>query len=218
VGIAGPGVGRNGVVGPTPQQSPTTTAAGQNGLPTLTVPAASGPGLWVEETDIRPTLLSLVGLKDDYRSDGVVLSGIMAHQPNGVPFADVAELADTSRQLIRSGRSRPTRTGSDRHPASDPVPSLPAPAPSMTTPPGSRAPRTTRARAGTVRGRRTTIRLDAATTPTRRAGASRGCPGTGAPRGGTGPNTRTRTSLAAGPPVQADFGYGRIERRQDRTR
>ena len=70
-GFAGPGVARRGLVGPDPRHGPTSTAAGQNGLPTLTVPdASSGP--WAEETDVRPTLLSLAGLRDDYLSDGTV--------------------------------------------------------------------------------------------------------------------------------------------------
>ncbi len=38
------------------------------------MPQASGVGTWVEETDLRPTLLHLVGLTDDYASDGRVIS------------------------------------------------------------------------------------------------------------------------------------------------
>jgi hypothetical protein len=79
VGFAGKGVARRGLVGPDPRHGATSTAAGQNGLPTLTVPQASS-GPWVEETDVRPTLLSLAGLRDDYLSDGTVLSLITGHR------------------------------------------------------------------------------------------------------------------------------------------
>jgi hypothetical protein len=82
-GFAGPGVAKRGIVGPGPAHGPTATAAGQNGLPTLTVPQASGRRTWAEETDIRPTLLTLTGLHDDYLSDGVPLTGILAHRGDG---------------------------------------------------------------------------------------------------------------------------------------
>jgi hypothetical protein len=74
------------------------TAAGQNGLPTLTVPQASNRRAWAEETDIRPTLLSLVGLRDDYLSDGAVLTKILAQRGS----EDVDELAAAYRQLNSS--------------------------------------------------------------------------------------------------------------------
>ena len=78
-GFVGPGVAHRGLVGPDPAHGPTASAAGQNGDPSLTVPAAS-QGYWAEETDIRPTLLHLVGLRDDYLSDGAVLGGILSHR------------------------------------------------------------------------------------------------------------------------------------------
>jgi hypothetical protein len=46
---------------------------------THTVPQASTQGTWVEETDIRPTLLYLVGLHDDYQSDGHVITQALAN-------------------------------------------------------------------------------------------------------------------------------------------
>src|SRR5207302_3048926 len=48
--------------------------------------ALAGPGvarrgvdnsLWVDETDIRPTILALTGLRDSYRHDGRVLSEVL---------------------------------------------------------------------------------------------------------------------------------------------
>jgi hypothetical protein len=80
-GLVGPGVAHLGLVGPDPAHGATATAAGQNGSPTLTVPDAS-QGLWVEEVDIRPTLLALAGLHDDYLSDGAVIPGIRSDRGN----------------------------------------------------------------------------------------------------------------------------------------
>jgi hypothetical protein len=97
-GFTGPGVAHKGLVGAGPQQGPTATAAGQNGLPTLTVPQA-GRAAWAEETDIRPTLLSLTGLRDDYISDGAVLTGITAHPGSA---KEVDALAAMYRQLNSS--------------------------------------------------------------------------------------------------------------------
>jgi hypothetical protein len=68
--LVGPGVAARGVDGPEP------AAGNQPSDPNSrrTVPQASRVGTWVEETDLRPTLLHLVGLKDDYPTDGRVIS------------------------------------------------------------------------------------------------------------------------------------------------
>jgi type II secretory pathway pseudopilin PulG len=87
VGVAGKGAAVNGVDGPEP------AAGNQPSDPesTNTVPEASQVGTWVEETDIRPTMLQLLGLKDDYRSDGHVIGQALAKAPKG--FAATEELA-----------------------------------------------------------------------------------------------------------------------------
>jgi hypothetical protein len=84
-GLVGPGIAHKGLLGPDPSHGATSTADGQNGSPALTVPGASS-GLWVEETDIRPTLLSLAGLRDDYLSDGAVITRILTghRDTNGI--------------------------------------------------------------------------------------------------------------------------------------
>jgi hypothetical protein len=69
-GMAGPGVAVNGIDGPQPPGG--NQASDPNGL--HTVPQASTVGTWVEETDLRPTLLYLAGLSDDYQSDGHVIA------------------------------------------------------------------------------------------------------------------------------------------------
>jgi hypothetical protein len=97
-GLVGPGIAKQGLIGPDPSHGATATAAGQNGQPSLTVPQASTTGPWVDEADIRPTLLSLVGLRDDYLSDGAVLTDVMT----GRQDSRVADLAAAYRQLNSS--------------------------------------------------------------------------------------------------------------------
>jgi hypothetical protein len=75
VGFAGKGVNVAGVNGPEPfQGNQPSDPESQN-----TVPQASTQGTWVEETDIRPTMLYLTGLTDDYQSDGHVISQALAN-------------------------------------------------------------------------------------------------------------------------------------------
>jgi hypothetical protein len=71
--LVGPGVAFRGVDGPQPAEG--NQAHDPNS--TATVPQASRVGTWVEETDLRPTLLQLVGLRDDYPSDGRVISQVL---------------------------------------------------------------------------------------------------------------------------------------------
>ncbi len=70
VGIAGKGVAVNGLDGPAPADGNQPSDPES----TNTVPEASRVGTWVEETDIRPTMLYLLGLQDDYASDGHVIT------------------------------------------------------------------------------------------------------------------------------------------------
>jgi len=87
VGFAGKGVAVNGVDGPGPAQGNQPSDPESHN----TVPEASKVGTWVEETDIRPTMLNLVGLKDDYQSDGHVISQALKTVPG--PLKAVQELA-----------------------------------------------------------------------------------------------------------------------------
>jgi len=75
LGLAGPGVKNNGIT----------------------------DSVWSDHTDIRPTLLSLVGLQDDYRSQGRVLAEDLHHWalPNGVEDGgdEFAELARAYKRI-----------------------------------------------------------------------------------------------------------------------
>jgi hypothetical protein len=96
VGIAGPGVAKNGVDGPQPADSSQV----HDPESTATVPDASKVGTWVEETDIRPTMLYLLGLKDDYQSDGHVITQALTSVPPAL--AATADLAKGYDQLNSS--------------------------------------------------------------------------------------------------------------------
>jgi hypothetical protein len=80
VGMTGPGVANHGLDGP----GPAGGNESQDPNSTHTVPEASQHGTWVEETDIRPTLLYLLGLRDDYESDGHVIAQALKHVPRGI--------------------------------------------------------------------------------------------------------------------------------------
>ena len=95
-GIVGPGVARQGIDGPAP--------AGGNEShdpnSTNTVPDASGQGTWVEEADLRPTLLHLAGLTDDYQTDGRVISQVLRSQSSAL--RDTEDLAAAYQQINSS--------------------------------------------------------------------------------------------------------------------
>jgi hypothetical protein len=81
--FVGPGVRNRGVDGPTPEQS--NQASDPNS--TRTVPQASRKGTWVEEVDLRPTMLHLLGLTDDYATDGQVISQVLRHPSDALTGA-----------------------------------------------------------------------------------------------------------------------------------
>jgi hypothetical protein len=96
VGIAGKGVAVNGVDGPQPPDGNQPSDPES----TNTVPEASQVGTWVEEADIRPTMLYLTGLHDDYQTDGQVISQALAN-PNSV-LGQVSEVGALYRQINSS--------------------------------------------------------------------------------------------------------------------
>jgi hypothetical protein len=72
--FVGPGVRHLGVDGPRPANSPEVKDPNGGGL----VPAYSRVGTWADETDVRPTILHLAGVTDDYVMDGRVISQILS--------------------------------------------------------------------------------------------------------------------------------------------
>jgi hypothetical protein len=87
VAMAGPGVAVRGVDGPQPADGNQAHDPEANN----TVPEASKVGTWVEEASIRPTMLYLLGLTDDYQTDGHVITQALSSVP--ASLAATAELA-----------------------------------------------------------------------------------------------------------------------------
>jgi hypothetical protein len=79
VAFVGPGVKNLGLDGPAANAGATSSGpdSGQ-----IVVADDHFPGPWVDETDIRPTIMYLTGLQDDYEHDGRVITQILA-VPNG---------------------------------------------------------------------------------------------------------------------------------------
>jgi len=99
LGLVGPGVKTLGVDGSAPDAGP--SSAGPNSGQ-ITVPASGTTGTWLDETDIRPTLLYLAGLHDDYQSDGRVISEILASPRRGIGSRPVEALGQCYKQLNSS--------------------------------------------------------------------------------------------------------------------
>ncbi|HEY4410085.1 MAG TPA: hypothetical protein VGO87_09390, partial [Acidimicrobiia bacterium] len=93
LGMAGPGVAHRGLDGP-PATHLVTQEAG--------VPANSTVGTWVDHTDIRPTMLALAGLKDDYTPDGRVLVENLTAKPGHSADPLYQPLATCYKQLNAS--------------------------------------------------------------------------------------------------------------------
>jgi hypothetical protein len=102
--FAGPGVANLGIDGPTPEQSNES----QDPNSTRTVPEASTRGTWVEEVDLRPTMLWLLGLRDDYTSDGSVISQLLADPTPAL--TDAAALTAAYQQINSSVGALSTAT------------------------------------------------------------------------------------------------------------
>jgi hypothetical protein len=99
VGFVGPGVKNLGLDGSPPADGP-NSAGPDSGQ---TVVANSGTtGTWVDETDIRPTEMYLLGLKDDYEHDGRVITHILSNPNSALSGPGVAALGACYKQLNSS--------------------------------------------------------------------------------------------------------------------
>ena len=99
LGIAGPGVKHLGLDGDTPSEGP-NSAGPDSGQ--VTVPGSGTKGTWIDETDIRPTLLYLTGLKDDYQTDGHVITQVLTSPTSALRPAAVTALGACYKQLNSS--------------------------------------------------------------------------------------------------------------------
>ena len=97
--FAGPGVRHLGLDGQAPGTGP--NSAGQDSGQ-VTVPGSGTTGTWMDETDIRPTLMYLTGLKDDYEHDGRVVTEILSSPNSALGAPGVAALGACYKQLNSS--------------------------------------------------------------------------------------------------------------------
>ena len=100
LGIVGPGVAHKGVDGSSAAEGP--SSAGADNANGGTVPQIANPGTWADHTDIRPTILALTGLKDDYTDDGRVLVEDLTVSPGKTGQSKYLDLARCYKQLNSS--------------------------------------------------------------------------------------------------------------------
>jgi hypothetical protein len=99
VAFAGPGVQNLGLDGSAADEGP-NSAGPDSGQ--VTVPGANTRGPWVDETDIRPTIMYLTGLRDDYEHDGRVITQVLSHPNHALRGNGVTELGECYKQLNSS--------------------------------------------------------------------------------------------------------------------
>jgi hypothetical protein len=99
LGIAGPGVANLGVDGTAADAGP-NSAGPDSGQ--VTVPGSGTTGTWLDETDIRPTVLYLAGLTDDYTHDGRVATQLLTSPNAALSGTGVTALGDCYKQLNSS--------------------------------------------------------------------------------------------------------------------
>jgi hypothetical protein len=99
LGLAGPGVRHLGLNGWNPEQGP--GSAGADSGQAVVVNEAN-PGIWTDHTDIQPTEMYLTGLKDDYVTDGTVITGVLSNPPAHLRSAPAQQLAACYKQLNAS--------------------------------------------------------------------------------------------------------------------
>jgi hypothetical protein len=99
LGLAGPGVRHLGLDGTSAANGPNSAGPDSGQV----VVANSGTtGTWVDETDIRPTLMYLTGLKDDYEHDGRVITEVLSSPNHALGAPGVASLGACYKQLNSS--------------------------------------------------------------------------------------------------------------------
>jgi hypothetical protein len=99
VGFVGPGVKNLGLNGWGPTQGP--DSSGPNSGQSVVI-QENNPGTWTDETDIRPTEMYLLGLKDDYEHDGRVITQILSNPNSALAAPGVAQLGACYKQLNSS--------------------------------------------------------------------------------------------------------------------
>jgi hypothetical protein len=99
LGLVGPGVKNLGLDGSAANAGPSSAGANSG---QVTVPGSGTTGTWADETDIRPTLMYLAGLRDDYESDGRVITQVLSSPNAALSAPGVDQLGDCYKQLNSS--------------------------------------------------------------------------------------------------------------------
>jgi hypothetical protein len=99
IGMAGPGVRHLGLDG-SPADAGPSSAGPDSGQ--VTVPDEHTTGPWTDETDIRPTVMYLTGLRDDYEHDGRVITQILSNENSALSAPGVTDLGECYKQLNSS--------------------------------------------------------------------------------------------------------------------
>jgi hypothetical protein len=99
VGFVGPGIKHLGLDGNQARFGPSSAGA-DSGQITVAETHLKGP--WTDETDIRPTLMYLTGLRDDYEHDGRVITQILTRPNRALRTRGVAALGECYKQLNAS--------------------------------------------------------------------------------------------------------------------
>ena len=99
LGLAGPGVRHLGLDGTSAANGP--NSAGPSSGQIAAVDSGT-TGTWIDETDIRPTLMYLTGLTDDYEHDGRVITEVLSHPNHALGAPGVASLGACYKQLNSS--------------------------------------------------------------------------------------------------------------------
>ncbi|HST26621.1 MAG TPA: hypothetical protein VLJ76_11585 [Gaiellaceae bacterium] len=100
LGLVGPGVAHNGIDGSPASGGPNSDGT-DNSVAQLVTPS-SNHGTWADHTDTRPTLMALTGLKDDYTTDGRVLTEDLTIHPGKTGSSSYLPLATCYKQLNSS--------------------------------------------------------------------------------------------------------------------
>ncbi len=99
LGLVGPGVRQLGLDGSDSADGP-SSAGPDSGQ--ITVPDENTKGPWVDESDIRPTVMYLTGLRDDYEHDGRVITQVLSHPNAALAAPGVTALGACYKQLNSS--------------------------------------------------------------------------------------------------------------------
>jgi hypothetical protein len=99
LGLAGPGVRHLGLDGSAASAGP-SSAGPDSGQ--ITVPHENTTVPWTDETDIRPTIMYLTGLRDDYEHDGRVITQVLSDKNSALRAPSVTRLGECYKQLNSS--------------------------------------------------------------------------------------------------------------------